>query len=430
MGKFFWRTCRLNAFVFFAFVVWINFAFLSSVTKATLDVRAVWFFYGEVAKYMRPADRTRASFEGNVAIVFDNLRRWGVHAVALQVMSHCDAGFRSAVFPSSASFAGKQGEVLPYDPLEIFLEMAHAAGIQVFAWFTPLRIVHAGTDAGTDTTGLAPNNPGLLMLHDGHPGVADLRKDGIWLDAGNPFVQELCLRAADEILDYQVDGLIVDDRMQPRVSIPYNDAEAEAYNAARWPFEQRIRSKVPFETWQGGQPADAERTPEAYEEFVFAESAKLFSLGRFRCTHLEALYRRIHERMRAKRPNAVFILGPSGNPASCEGHAINPSEWCKEGIVDVLSPQLYWGMTHPTCPFKNTLEKWLQMSAGANTKVMPSFSVGYMLQNKVPPSDHDKMTQICKENTNVSGLFLFSYGKVLEWEERTKAAGGLFRPWG
>ena len=48
----------------------------------------------------------------------------------------------------------------------------------------------------------------------------------------------------------------------------------------------------------------------------------------------------------------------------------DPAHWAKQGSVDYLAPQIYWGFLHPAKPFVPTLNEWKQITAGTNVKLI------------------------------------------------------------
>ena len=96
------------------------------VVAAWEEMRGVWFSFFDW--YWLPRN-SEAAFRGAVRDVMTNIRGMNLNTIILHVHSHSDACYPSEYFPMSRYAAGKMGGSLPYDPLEVMIEEAHAQGI-------------------------------------------------------------------------------------------------------------------------------------------------------------------------------------------------------------------------------------------------------------------------------------------------------------
>ena len=83
--------------------------------------------------------------------ILDNIEKMGFNAVILQVRPAGDAFYKSELFPWSEYLTGTQG-LAPgdgFDPLEFWVEQAHARGLELHAWINPYRIARLTHDLET-----------------------------------------------------------------------------------------------------------------------------------------------------------------------------------------------------------------------------------------------------------------------------------------
>ena len=80
------------------------------------------------------AQRSEESFRTLATQMVDNLSRDGFNTVILQMRPNGDSLYPSEIYPPSPSVGVAYDGEFAYDPLEIFLEIAHAKNLSVHGW--------------------------------------------------------------------------------------------------------------------------------------------------------------------------------------------------------------------------------------------------------------------------------------------------------
>lgn len=137
----------------------------------------------------------------DVALFLDRLDRMGINAIYLDVNYNSRTIYPSALVPQIARFA-EWSE----DPLQVFLEEAHARKIEVHAWYI---VFNAGVDAG-GMPEILVRNPDWAA--ENRFGEKKSREGGVYgLDPAHPGAQQYVLDLFEEALrKYALDGLHLD----------------------------------------------------------------------------------------------------------------------------------------------------------------------------------------------------------------------------
>ena len=76
--------------------------------------------------------------------ILENVKKWNMNAVFVQVKPVGDAFYPSKYAPWSEYLTGTQGINPGYDPLKFMVDEAHKRGIEFHAWFNPYRLTMNG----------------------------------------------------------------------------------------------------------------------------------------------------------------------------------------------------------------------------------------------------------------------------------------------
>ena len=250
----------------------------------------------------------------------------GINTIIFQVRPSADALYASSLEPWAALLQGTQGVSPGYDPLAFAIQQAHARGMELHAWINPFR---AGTVA--DSARLAPSHifhtrRDLIRIY-GHY---------LWLDPGEPDVQDLAIRVvADIVRRYDVDGIHLDDYFYPYRETGRNGRNIEFPDDATY---EKYSFGVPRNEWRRA------------------------NIDRF----VERLYREVH----AVKPTVKVGLSPfgiwrPGYPAGVDGLDsfeeifADSRKWVRNGWADYFAPQLYWPISAPQQSFSALLDWWI-----------------------------------------------------------------------
>ena len=277
------------------------------------------------------AGASAASQKADLIRMLDSLHTLNLNTVAFQVRCNADALYRSAYEPWSALLTGTRGQDPGYDPLQFCIDECHKRGMACHAWLNPYRynnkkaMWNDGCAMGYEYTHpewlfMAPNDACVVM------------------DPGNPEVMQRVKEVVGDILGkYDVDGIIFDDYFYPYGGTGSQDAASQ----------------------QLYKPAD-------------------MSLGDWRRQNVLKMVEGVYDTIQAVKPYVAFGISPFGiwttdwNVAWAEDVNLprgisggnmyaeiycDPVSWLKAGVVDYISPQLYWTTQH-TYQKYNVLCKW------------------------------------------------------------------------
>lgn len=256
---------------------------------AAAPYRAVWVSYLE---WQQVDFSTPETFSGDIAVILDNIRDLGATVVLAQVRPFGDALYPSSYYPFSHLCTGQQGRDPGYDPLALLVQAAHDRGLALEAWVNPYRI-----QAGL-TPALCGTSPAKL-----HPDWVKYTDTGAYLDPANTAVRQYIADAVGELCaNYDVDGIHFDDYFYPT-------------------------------------------TDPAFDAADYAASGTALTRDDWRRENVNALVELCHAT--ARRYGVRFGVAPVGDPE--QNYALQYSDaarWLRQGTVDYLMPQLYWGQEY------------------------------------------------------------------------------------
>jgi uncharacterized protein YbbC (DUF1343 family)/uncharacterized lipoprotein YddW (UPF0748 family) len=278
--------------------------------------------------------------------LLDLLDKNNFNAVVFQVRPHCDAMYRSDLEPWSYYLTGEQGKAPDpfYDPLQFWIDEAHARGIELHAWLNPYRANHPAGGPPTDAS-IVRKRPDLVLKLE--------VENYWWMDPALKGTQDHSYNVVmDLVRRYDLDGIHFDDYFYP-----YPDYN----NFKDFPDDQ---------SWQAYQASGGKLSRSDWRR----EAVNIF---------IERLYRGI----KAEKPWVKFGLSPFGiwqpyNPPAIGG-GFNQHEtlyadaklWLNKGWIDYYSPQLYWPINQISQSFPVLLGWWKDENLKGR-HLWPGISIG------------------------------------------------------
>ena len=329
--------------------------------------RAVWVSYLE----WEQVDFSSAeAFTQTIGTMLDNIQSIGATVVLAQVRPFGDALYPSDYFPFSHLCTGTQGQDPGFDPLALLVDAAHARDLQLEAWVNPYRIQAGQTPALCDASP-ARQHPDWVRYTDTgaylDPASADVRQ---YIADG---VGELCAR-------YAVDGIHFDDYFYPT-------------------------------------------TDPAFDAADYAASGSTQTQDDWRRENVNALMELCHAA--ARRYGVRFGAAPAGDPE--QNYTLQYSDaarWLRQGTVDYLMPQLYWGQEYvkngdASHSFAQLAAAWAALPRAAGVKLyagLGAYRVGAGDGSDVGSewfSGHALADQLALlARSGVQGAGLYRYGSL------------------
>lgn len=367
---------------------------IHGATTIKREFRSTWISTAWALDWPKSGKGTSASVvsaqKAELTEYFEQLAACNFTSVCLQVRARSDAFYKSSYAPWAQELSGTRGTNPGWDPLEYAVSEAHRLGLELYAWINPYRWSTASSDPSTAKDNEWKNN-GWIMRYSYVDGSTTKYLN--YLNPGLSAVKEHVLNVATEIVDgYEIDGLIIDDYFYPN-GIPHNSSAAD------------------YSTYQS--------------------SGTSLSIGAWRRQNVNNMVTAIYNMIQQHKPDVRFGIAPpgvAGASASAlgfpakpsrvtasdwqyDGQATDPLQWLKSGIIDFISPQIYWTRSHSTAPFGPLCEWWSECAAQVNRHHYTSHTISEFSSSNTNSEWSERVEQIKlnREYTlnNAPGFCLF-----------------------
>ena len=292
-------------------------------------VFGMWFSYLDFEESMQYL--TLEEFQANAETVINNCKDLGVNTLYLHAVSFTDAFYDSKILPRAKSLPD-----IDYDPLRIFIDLAHQKQIHVEAWINPLRSFKV-----EEVESALPETSPLYEWYKYNDERYRRVGERYYLNPAYPEVRDFVCSYVKEIIEnYEVDGIHMDDYFYPEGTEYYFDAYIYG--------EENYKNPI--------------------------------DLGDFRRNANNELVKAIHDTIKQYNPELTYGISVAGNYENdLNIYFADPSAWMEAKTIDYLIPQVYWGYEHPIKPYERTLSEWRALSNNTNIPVyagLAAYKVG------------------------------------------------------
>jgi len=317
-------------------------------------------------------------------------KRLRLNAIVFQVRPACDALYASQIEPWSEFLTGRMGQApeSSFDPLETLLELAHAEGMEVHAWFNPYRASHPSGKSEHSAKHVSQTHPEIVRKYGKY----------LWLDPGEPQAAEYSTQVIMDVVErYDIDAVHFDDYFYP------------------YPIQDDEGNDVPF-------PDDSSWTK--YQQRTAA--GDLLSRDDWRRESVNQFLRSLGKKIKTAKPGVRFGISPfgiyrPGQPETIQGFDAyaklyaDSKLWLEEGIVDYLAPQLYWPIAQTPQSFPVLLD-WWQSQNPHGRPIWPGLYTSRVLANEKgwPVSEIADQIEIVRKVSESPGHIHFSYKALAE----------------
>ncbi|AWW42748.1 glycoside hydrolase family 10 protein [Streptomyces cadmiisoli] len=304
--------------------------------RAAAQMRGMWLATVTNRDWPSRTGLTAAQQRAELIAQLDTAVRRRLNTVIFQVRPMADALWPSPYEPWSEYLTGTQGRHPGWDPLGTAVTEAHARGLELHAWFNPLRVAIHTDPKKLVASHPARKYPGWVVAHGGrlyyNPGVPDVRA----------FVQKAML---DAVARYPVDAVHFDDYFYPYPIAGQTFDDDDAYDAYGGAFPNR---------------AD------------------------WRRDNIDRLVRDTAAGIKAVRPGTRFGISPFGvwrnaetDPRGSDTRALqtyddlyaDTRKWVRENWIDYVCPQLYWHIGNAAADYAKLVPWWAQTVKGTRTQL-------------------------------------------------------------
>ncbi len=359
--------------------------------EKTQEIRALWISIYDMSQFKGISE---GGFRGKTENMFRDIAERGFEHVFVQVRPSGDAFYKSEFFPWSKYISGEQGVSPGYDPLKIFISVAHSHNLKIHAWINPYRI--SGTSS--DMENLSHDNPARKMYEQNRSDIF-FSTNGIYYNPASLTVQKLILDGVRELVtNYDIDGIHIDDFFYPA-------------------------------------------TDEEIDKYEFTEYKKnkgKSSLGEWRREQVNAFVTGMYSAVKNKDEKIIVSISPSADIEENKNtHFADVEKWCSEnGFCDWIIPQIYYGFRNEYMAFEKTLDRWRDIVTNENVKLvvgLASYKCGeedlYAGKGKDEWKTQDNiLSEQLKSlrKKECAGFSLFSYNSISLPNEIMKTEWELF----
>lgn len=349
------------------------------------EIKALWVSVYDLSEFRGISE---GGFRAKADNMFRDIAERGFNHVFLQVRPCSDALYQSEIFPWSKYISGEEGKSPGYDPLAIFLKVAHSHKLKLHAWINPYRI--SATSA--ELKNLADSNPAKKMYKENKSDVY-VFSSGIYYNPASQNVQKLILDGVRELVNnYNIDGIHIDDFFYPTVSEEIDKVEYEKYKQ---------------------------------------NSGKL-SLNQFRREQVNAFVSGMYSVAKSKDESIIVSISPGADTDKNINELFADIEsWSqKKGFCDWIIPQVYYGFRNETKPFRETVEEWKKLTDCEKVRLiigLASYKCGEVDsyagkgQNEWIENDDILAKQLkFLRSKSIDGFAVFSYGSLKNPNETMK----------
>lgn len=270
--------------------------------------KAVWIAYYELSEFTK--DKSKYEFEQKINDELSKLSSYGFNTVTVQIRPCADAFYLSKYFPSSVYFNGTQGGEMAYDPLEIMCSVAQKYKLNIEAWINPYRVSQDDDYKKLSPDNFAIKNKKMTKVVDGK----------IYFNPAYDKVTDLIVNGVKEIVEnYNIFAIHFDDYFYPTQSKNFDKKEYKKY---------------------GGD----------------------LSLTDWRRQNVTNMVKRVYEAIKSVNKGVEFGISPASNIENDKNNLYADVEsWVKNGYVDYICPQVYFGFKNVYQPFMFTVKKWVKL---------------------------------------------------------------------
>ncbi|OGV07178.1 MAG: hypothetical protein A2499_06160 [Stygiobacter sp. RIFOXYC12_FULL_38_8] len=352
---------RMKSKALFAILLLFSSLVFSQVERET---RAVWLTTNHRLDWPPPSYNAEKQKKA-LADIFDDLKTKNFNTVYFQVRSNGTVMFNSSFEPLSQYITGEVDGNASYDPLKYAVEQAHKHGLEIHAWVNAC-LVYNGTEQAVlkSKNHLSQKKPEWI--------VEDVRdgQKSLWLDPGLPEVKSYLTDLILEMVEnYDIDGVHLD-----YIRYPGKNFEDD--------FSYNIHG--------GGLTRDE-----------------------FRRKNITAIVEEIYKQVKSVKPFVKVGAAPIGVYKKLPGMTAWESYydiyqdsygWMKKGIVDYLTPQIYWSLDENP-RFDLLAKDWKANSNGRGVVL----GIGAYKENVKP--ELEEMIGLSR-NLKVDGVSFFRYQHI------------------
>lgn len=313
--------------------------------------------------------------------VLENVKKWNMNAVFVQIKPVGDAFYPSKYAPWSEYLTGVQGENPGYDPLKFMIEEAHKRNIEFHAWFNPYRLTMGGGREKLSRDNIGNKRPEWTVMYGGK----------LYLNPGIPEVNDYVVDSIVEVVKkYDVDGVHMDDYFYPY-----------KVKGQEYPDSQQYRK-------YGG---------------------KFSNIGDWRRNNINKLIEKLHNSIKKENKNVSFGISPFGVWRNASTDPVRGSQtqagvqnyddlyadilyWMDKHWIDYVAPQIYWVRGFKVADYSTLINWWSKYAGKTNTDLYIGHAA-YKVNDWSNPNELVEQVKLNRKYPEIKGSIFFSYKSLV-----------------
>lgn len=347
--------------------------------KKEEETRAIFVSYIELNKYIKGNDYEIS--KRNIRKIIKNIKSLKCNTIILQVRSASDAIYKSNIYPMSLNIVNTEYDDY-YDVLDYFIKESHKSNVKIIAWINPYRI-----RTTCDKNTITEKNPAYKYLDTDIVYI----NNGIYYNPSKQETEDLIVKGVEEVLNYDVDGILFDDYFYPDNNIDKKD------------YEEYIKNN----------------------EFIEEKD--------YRLNIVNKMIKRVYKT--CKNKNIKFGISPDGNiDNNYNKNYADVKSWLKSNeYIDFIMPQIYYGFYNSTRDYIKVTKEWENLIENKEIELyiaLAFYKVG--MEDKYAKSgfnewiDNDNIIMreilLSRNLKNYKGFSLFRYENIFNEEIYTKTS--------
>lgn len=267
--------------------------------------------------------------------IITRLHDSGFNAVFFQVRPMADAFYKSSLEPWSYFLTGSRGAAPTYDPLEFCIALCHSMGMECHAWINPLRVGTRRSTTARDIKNSSmwmTNTVGRASMTIFNPALPEVRS-------------HICAVCEEIASSYDIDGIVFDDYFYNPEFLP------EDRRATDWPdYVAAARPDMTIAAWRRDNIntliAEVSSTLSAIKNGTIRFGISPQGIGGGNGAHADAGVPTLSE---------YDIITADSQYSKIYS---DPVSWLRQGLIDYISPQIYWTTDNPRHPYTGLARWW------------------------------------------------------------------------
>ncbi len=290
------------------------------------EMRGLWICTAYNLDWPSTANLDSTTQKQELIQILDQAQALHLNTIFFQVRAAGDAFYQSKTEPWSHWLTGRQGKSALYDPLTFITNECHKRGLELHAWFNLFRAV----------SHYKFSPPGPTHFATLHPNWCYTAKKKKMLNPGVPEARGYAVKIINEVVcNYDIDGVHLDDYFYKQETNNYKIPDQKT-------FKQYGKGWTSIKDWR-------RNNLNLLIDSIYSNVKRVKFYVKFGVSPIPT-WRHKHQDPRGSDTKTA---------TSCyEELYADTYKWYKNGWLDYIIPQGYWGIQHSFIGYKKVSDWW------------------------------------------------------------------------